>query len=81
MAHLTQRSATAASSPPAPAITAGCRLFPRGKLGIRAVIVMPQTTPRIKVDGRARHGRRVILVGDSYADAKAHCDTLVARPG
>jgi threonine dehydratase len=50
-------------------------------LGIRAVIVMPQTTPRIKVDAVRDMGAEVILVGDSYADAKAHADTLVAETG
>jgi len=81
MAHLTQRSATAASSPPAPAITRQGVAFSARKLGIRAVIVMPQTTPRIKVDAVRDMGAEVILVGDSYADAKAHCDTLVAQTG
>src|SRR5437867_9838446 len=51
------------------------------RLGIRAVIVMPQTTPRIKVDAVRDMGADVILVGDSYADAKAHADTLVAESG
>jgi threonine dehydratase len=51
------------------------------RLAIRAVIVMPQTTPRIKVDAVRDMGAEVILVGDSYADAKAHADTLVAETG
>ncbi|HEV8348395.1 MAG TPA: threonine ammonia-lyase, biosynthetic [Vicinamibacterales bacterium] len=51
------------------------------RLGMRAVIVMPQTTPRIKVDAVRDMGAEVVLVGDSYADAKAHCDTLVAQTG
>src|SRR5690349_11082437 len=51
------------------------------KLGLRAVIVMPQTTPTIKVDAVRAMGAEVILAGDSYADAKAHCDTLVAKTG
>jgi threonine dehydratase len=50
-------------------------------LGIRAVIVMPQTTPRIKVDAVRDMGAEVILVGDSYADAQAHADTLVGETG
>jgi len=53
--------------------------FSARKLGVRAVIVMPQTTPRIKVDAVRDMGAEVILAGDSYADAKAHCDTLVAE--
>ena len=51
------------------------------KLGLRAVIVMPQTTPQIKVDAVRDMGAEVVLVGDSYADAQAHCDTLVAQNG
>src|SRR4026209_1784184 len=51
------------------------------KLGLRAVIVMPQTTPRIKVDAVRAMGAEVVLAGDTYADAKAHCDTLAAETG
>ena len=50
-------------------------------LGLRAVIVMPQTTPAIKVDAVRRLGAEVVLAGDSYSDAKLHCDTLVAETG
>jgi len=39
------------------------------KLGCRALIVMPVTTPRIKVDAVAARGARVVLHGDSYSDA------------
>ncbi|MBS1215782.1 MAG: threonine dehydratase, partial [Proteobacteria bacterium] len=39
------------------------------KLGCHAVIVMPVTTPRIKVDAVAKRGAEVILHGDSYSDA------------
>ena len=39
------------------------------RLGCRAVIVMPVTTPRIKVDAVAARGAEVVLHGDSYADA------------
>jgi len=39
------------------------------KLGCRAVIVMPVTTPRIKVEAVAQRGAKVILHGDSYAEA------------
>jgi threonine dehydratase len=55
--------------------------FSARKLGFKAVIVMPQTTPQIKVDAVRAMGADVVLSGDSYADAKAHCDTLVARTG
>jgi threonine dehydratase len=39
------------------------------RLGCRALIVMPVTTPRIKVDAVAARGARVVLHGDSYAEA------------
>ncbi|MSQ70928.1 MAG: threonine ammonia-lyase, biosynthetic [Betaproteobacteria bacterium] len=39
------------------------------RLGCRALIVMPVTTPRIKVDAVAAHGAEVVLHGDSYSDA------------
>jgi threonine dehydratase len=51
------------------------------KLGLRAIIVMPLTTPRIKVDAVRSMGAEVVLAGDSYNEAKAHCDTLVAETG
>jgi threonine dehydratase len=51
------------------------------RLGLRAVIVMPQTTPQIKVEAVRDMGAEVVLVGDSYADAQAHCDRLVTQTG
>ncbi len=41
------------------------------RLGCRAVIVMPVTTPRIKVDAVRARGAQVVLHGDSYDDAYA----------
>jgi len=42
------------------------------KMGCRAVIVMPTTTPAIKVDAVRSRGGEVVLVGDSYDEAYAH---------
>jgi threonine dehydratase len=39
------------------------------RLGVRAVIVMPVTTPQVKVDAVAGFGGEVVLHGDSYTDA------------
>ena len=39
------------------------------RLGCKAVIVMPVTTPRIKVDAVGARGAEVVLHGDSYAEA------------
>jgi threonine dehydratase len=51
------------------------------KLGCRATIVMPVTTPRIKVDAVASRGARVVLKGDSYDEAYAHAMQLKRRFG
>ena len=50
-------------------------------LGLRALIVMPQTTPEIKVEAVRALGAEVVLSGDSYAEAKTRCDELVRETG
>lgn len=42
------------------------------KLGCRAVIVMPTTTPLIKINAVKARGAEVVLFGDSYSDAHVH---------
>src|SRR5690349_15837476 len=49
------------------------------RLGCRATIVMPVTTPRIKVDAVAARGAKVVLAGDSYDDAYRHAKALERR--
>ncbi|TMI09725.1 MAG: threonine ammonia-lyase, biosynthetic [Betaproteobacteria bacterium] len=51
------------------------------RLGCRAVIVMPVTTPRIKVDAVLARGAQVVLHGDSYAEAFAQAMRLKRRRG
>jgi len=51
------------------------------KLGIAATIVMPRTTPRIKVDAVRSRGAEVVLIGDSYDEAAAHAAELVKAQG
>ena len=46
------------------------------KLGCRAVIVMPTTTPSIKIDAVRLRGGEVVLAGDSYDEAYAHAIEL-----
>jgi threonine dehydratase len=46
------------------------------KLGCTATIVMPVTTPQIKVDAVRGRGANVILHGDSYSDAYEHARSL-----
>lgn len=50
-------------------------------LGVRAVIVMPVTTPEIKVNACRARGAEVVLHGDSYSDAEAHAYALQAESG
>ncbi|MBI3368272.1 MAG: threonine ammonia-lyase, biosynthetic [Burkholderiales bacterium] len=42
------------------------------RLNCRAVIVMPTTTPKLKVDAVAALGGETVLHGDSYSDAYLH---------
>jgi threonine dehydratase len=42
------------------------------RLGCRAVIVMPVTTPKLKIDAVVALGGSVVLHGDSYSDAHQH---------
>ncbi len=52
------------------------------RLGCKAVIVMPVTTPQVKIDAVKAFGGRnveIVLRGESYSDAKAHADTLATR--
>ena len=51
------------------------------KLGTRAVIVMPTTTPQVKVDAVRGFGGEVVLFGDSYSDAYNHSVTLQKKQG
>jgi len=51
------------------------------KLGSRAVVVMPTTTPQVKVDAVRGFGGEVVLFGDSYSDAYAHSLTLQKKQG
>ena len=51
------------------------------RLGCRAVIVMPVTTPRIKVDAVKARGAEVKLYGDTYADAYEEAQRIRRRRG
>ena len=50
-------------------------------LRISALIVMPQTTPEIKVDAVRDLGAEVELAGDTFADAAQRCDERAAASG
>ena len=51
------------------------------RLGTRAVIVMPVTTPQVKVDAVRGLGGEVVLHGDSYSDAYTHAAQLEQKQG
>jgi threonine dehydratase len=53
--------------------------FSARRLGIRSLIVMPRTTPEIKVDAVRALGADVVLVGDHYADAQRRAEQLAAE--
>ena len=46
------------------------------RLGCRAVIVMPTTTPQLKINAVKARGGEVVLFGDSYSDAAQHAFEL-----
>ena len=51
------------------------------KLGCRAVVVMPTTTPQVKIDAVKGWGAEVLLHGDSYSDAYLHAAALQKKQG
>ncbi len=51
------------------------------KLEVRAIIVMPQTTPRIKVDAVRARGAEVVLTGDTYDDASEYAKNYSVEHG
>ncbi|GAB4326136.1 MAG: threonine ammonia-lyase, biosynthetic [Leptolyngbyaceae cyanobacterium] len=51
------------------------------QLGTRAMIVMPVTTPQVKVDAVKARGGEVILHGDTYDDAYAYARQLEEEKG
>ena len=51
------------------------------RMDCKAMIVMPVTTPQLKVDAVRSHGGEVVLFGDSYSDAHVHALELEKRHG
>ncbi|WP_297496935.1 threonine ammonia-lyase, biosynthetic [Ferrovum sp.] len=51
------------------------------RMGVRALIVMPVTAPRIKVEAVQALGGEVVLEGVSYSEAYEHALTLVEKEG
>ena len=81
VAHLTERERSRGIIAASAGNHAQGVAYSARQLKLRAVIVMPQTTPQIKVDAVRAMGAEVVLSGDSYAEAKEHCDAIVAESG
>lgn len=50
-------------------------------MGVKATIVMPKTTPDIKVSSVRARGGHVVLHGDTFDEAQAHARKLMAEKG
>ena len=50
-------------------------------MGIKATVVMPKTTPDIKVSSVRARGGHVVLHGDTFDEAQAHARRLVEEKG
>jgi threonine dehydratase len=50
-------------------------------VGIRSVVVMPETAPRVKVDGARRLGAEVLFAGTTVLDRKARAESEAAARG
>lgn len=79
MAHLTPEERAAGVITASAGNHAQGVAFSGQKLGIRTMIVMPVTTPAIKVNACRARGADVVLYGDSYSDAEAHAYRLQAE--
>ncbi len=55
--------------------------FSAQKLGLKAMIVMPATTPQIKIDAVKAFGADVVLHGDNYSEAAERCQELLNQTG
>jgi len=52
-----------------------------GRLGVAATIVMPETTPIMKVANTRAHGARIVLLGSNYDEAYAEARRLEQAEG
>lgn len=51
------------------------------RLGIPATIVMPLATPIMKIEYTEKHGAKVVLFGESLAEASSHAREICEREG
>jgi len=55
--------------------------FAAERFGIRAVVVMPETAPQVKIDGVRRHGGEVIFAGTTSVDRRTVAEAEATRRG
>lgn len=55
--------------------------YAAARLGVKAVVVMPNNAPKVKRDGATRWGADVILVGPASDERKNHANALAAAHG
>ncbi len=51
------------------------------RLGVPATIVMPETTPFVKIAATRSHGARVVLDGETLSEAQARAEMIQAAEG
>ncbi len=55
--------------------------YAAARLGLKARLVMPTTTPLINIDAVRRHGAEVDLLGDDYSEAAQHAARIALETG
>ncbi len=55
--------------------------YSASRMGVRSVIVMPRTTPSIKIEAVKRLGGEVVIHGDAFDDARVHALRLCEEQG
>jgi threonine dehydratase len=51
------------------------------RLGVPATIVMPETTPFVKIEATRAHGARIVLFGETLDDSKIRVEAMIAAEG
>jgi len=49
------------------------------ELGVKATIVMPKTTPRIKIEAVRSYGAKTVLIGDTFDEASEYAHELAEK--
>ena len=81
LAHLSQEEReqgviTASTGNHGQSIASACRMF-----GVRTLIALPEKANPLKVAAMRALGAELIFYGDSYDEARAHCERLAAEEG